>query len=300
MSINAKDVKKLRDRTSAGILDCKKALQETDGDMDAAIEYLEKKGMTAAKDKAGRVAAEGLVDVWVNDDKTEAILAEINCETDFVARNDQFKDFAAGVTEAIGSAGIESNDELDDVELEGTSIPEAVTEQIASLGENINVRRFERLTNEEGTVGTYIHAGSQIGVLVSVDVDGDAQADEVQSFTRDVAMHIAAMNPPYVSGEEIPEEALESQKEVFASQMEDQGKPEHIIPQIVEGKIGKWKTEVCLLEQPFVKDSDTTVGELQEEIGDVELSTFVRYEVGEGIDTEEEDFAEEVAQQLDD
>ena len=301
MSIDAQLVKELRDRTNAGILDCKKALQETDGDMDEAVEYLEKKGITAAKNKAGRVAAEGLVDHWTNADKTQAALVEVNCETDFVARNDQFQEFVDTVTEVIGESGIGSVDELDQVDIDGTPVPDEVNEQIATIGENIRVRRIERLENPDGTIGAYIHAGSQIGVLVSVDVDGDAQDDDVQRFARDVAMHIAAMNPPYLSDAEIPDEDLEKQKDVFASQMEEEGKPDHIIPQIVEGKMGKWKSENTLVDQPFVKDSDRTVGELQDDIGNVELVSFTRYEVGEGIEADEdENFAEEVAEQLDD
>ncbi|MFB6373556.1 MAG: translation elongation factor Ts, partial [Bradymonadaceae bacterium] len=246
--------------------------------------------------------AEGLVDHWTNADKTAATLVEVNCETDFVARNDQFQGFVEEVTEAIGEAGIASIDELEDVEVGGTPVPEEVNEQISTLGENVNIRRIERIDNPDGTIGAYIHAGSQIGVLVSVDVDGDAQDDDVQRFARDVAMHIAAMNPPYLSPEQIPDEDLEAQKEVYASQMEEQGKPDHIIPQIVEGKMGKWKSENSLLDQPFVKDSDRTVGELQEDRGNVELVSFTRFEVGEGIETDddEENFAEEVADQLDD
>jgi elongation factor Ts len=298
MSIDADQVKELRERTNAGILDCKEALKESDGDMDDAVEYLEKKGITAAQQKAGRVAAEGLVDVWTNDEFTEAALVEINCETDFVARNDNFQEFVERATEVIGESGIDTVDALDEVELDGTPIPEHVTEQIAELGENINVRRLERVTNDDGTIGAYIHAGSQIGVLVSVEVD-DEPGEDVQGFARDVAMHIAAMDPPYLSPEEIPDEDLEAQKEVYASQMEEQGKPEDIIPQIVEGKMGKWKSENSLLDQPFVKDSDQTVGELQESKGDVEIVDFVRFEVGEGIETDDENFAEEVAEQVD-
>jgi elongation factor Ts len=298
MSIDANQVKELRERTNAGILDCKEALKESDGDMDGAVEYLEKKGITAAQQKAGRVAAEGLVDVWTNDDFTEAALVEINCETDFVARNDNFQGFVERTTEVIGESSIDTIDALDEVELDGAPIPEQVTEQIAELGENINVRRLERATNDDGTIGAYIHAGSQIGVLVSVNVEDEA-GEDVQGFARDVAMHIAAMDPPYLSPEEIPDEDLEAQKKMYASQMEEQGKPEDIIPQIVEGKMGKWKSENSLLDQPFVKDSDQTVGELQESKDRVEIVDFVRFEVGEGIETEDENFAEEVAEQVD-
>ncbi len=300
MSISANQVKELRERTNAGILDCKEALKESDGDMEAAVEYLEKKGITAAQNKAGRVAAEGLVEVWTNDEHTEATLVEINCETDFVARNDNFRAFVEEATEAIGASGIASVDALEEVEVDGKPVPDRVTEEIAELGENINVRRLARLTNEGGQIGAYVHAGSQIGVLVSADVEADGDVQDIQEFARDVAMHVAAMDPPYLSGDAIPADDLEAQKEVYASQMKEQGKPEDIIPQIVEGKIGKWKSENTLLEQPFVKDSDRTVGELQDERGDVEIREFVRFEVGEGIETEDENFAEEVAEQVDD
>jgi elongation factor Ts len=300
MSIDAEQVKELRDRTSAGILDCKEALKETDGDMEEAVEYLEKKGITAAKQKSGRVAAEGLVDDWANADRNEAALVEVNSETDFVARNDEFQEFVATVAERVGESGVESVDAAQDLEIDGTSLSDAVNERIATLGENIRIRRIDRMANDGGTIGTYIHAGSQIGVLVSVEVDGDPEDDEVQSFARDVAMHIAAMDPPFLSPNAIPEEAMESQEEVFAAQMEEQGKPEHIIPQIVEGKIDKWKTEHSLTEQPFVKDSDRTVGELQESLENVEVVDFVRYEVGEGVEEDEENFAEEVHEQLED
>jgi len=300
MSIDADQVKELRERTSAGILDCKEALNETDGDMEEAVEYLEKKGITAAKQKSGRVAAEGLVDCWVNDSRDGAALVEVNSETDFVARNDEFREFVETVTQTVGEAGVESAEAAEDLEVDGRPLPEAMNDKIATLGENIRLRRVERIENPDGTVGTYVHAGSQIGVLVSVDVAGKPEDDEVQTFARDVAMHVAAMDPPFRSPDSIPEEALESQKEVFAAQMEEQGKPEHIIPQIVDGKIDKWKTEKSLTEQPFVKNGDLTVGELEESVGGVEIVEFVRFEVGEGIEEDEENFAEEVQEQLED
>jgi elongation factor Ts len=297
MSVGSEQVKELRDRTQAGILDCKEALKETDGDMDAAIEYLEKKGIAAAQSKSGRVASEGLVDDWQADDGREAVLAEINCETDFVARNDDFRELVTSITQAVGESGIDSTDAADEVEVDGEPIPEAIKQAIANIGENINFRRLDRMSVDEGTVGSYIHAGSQIGVLVAVTASDEVDTDEVETLARDVAMHIAAMAPPYVSSEDIPDEDREAKKEVFAAQMEEEGKPEHIIPQIVEGKIEKWESESCLLQQPFVKDSERTVGELQEAIGGVEIREFVRYEVGEGIDEDEdENFAEEVAE----
>ncbi len=296
MSIGSDQVKALRDRTQAGILDCKEALQESDGDMDAAIEYLEKKGIAAAQDKSGRVTSEGLVDDWQADNGREAVLTEINCETDFVARNDDFRALVEAITEAVGDSDVGATEAAEDIEVDGEPIPERLKQAIANIGENINFRRLDRLSVNEGTVGSYIHAGSQIGVIVAVTAS-DESDDDVESFARDVAMHIAAMDPPYVSAADISEEDREAKEEIFAAQMKDEGKPEHIIPQIVEGKIDKWESESCLLQQPFVKDSEQTVGELQDEIGDVEIREFIRYEVGEGIeDEEDEDFAEEVTE----
>jgi elongation factor Ts len=300
MGISAKQVKELRDRTGAGMMDCKKALQETDGDIEAAIEHLEKKGMAAAQKKAGRVAAEGLVNAWVSPDHSEAVLVEVNCETDFVTRNDQFREFVEKVTEAIGESEVaEDADFHEQVTLVGTdkTIAKYTTEQIANIGENMDVRRFARFTADDGYVGSYIHAGDQIGVLVKCEVEGDVNSD-VREFARDVAMHVAAMNPPYLNPGQIPADEREAQEKVFAEQMEEEGKPEHIIPRIVEGKIDKWESEVSLLQQPFVKDADMTVAEFQKEVGGVSIVDFVRFEVGEGIEKEEADLAKEVAEQL--
>jgi elongation factor Ts len=298
MGISAKEVKALRDRTGAGMMDCKRALEEHDGDMDASVEYLEKKGIAAAKKKSGRVAAEGLVRAWTSEDATEAVLVEINSETDFVARNDQFQNFSDKVTAAIGESDALSADELDQVDVNGKTVTAYTTETIASLGENISVRRFARFNADEGLVGTYIHAGDQIGVLVKVNSSGDADRDEVEDFARDVAMHIAAMNPPYVSPSEIPDEDRSSQEEIFSAQMKEEGKPENIIPKIVNGKIKKWESEVSLLQQPFVKDTDKTVADYQDAFGGVSIEEFVRFQVGEGIEKQESDLRKEVAEQL--
>jgi elongation factor Ts len=298
MGISAQQVKELRDRTGAGMMDCKHALQETDGDMEAAVEHLEKKGIAAAQKKSSRVAAEGLVRAWTGEDESEAVIVEINCETDFVARNDQFQTFADEVTEAIGRSDAVSDDDLAEVDVHGKSVPDHITETIATLGENISVRRFARFSAPEGLVGTYIHAGGQIGVLVKVDISGDASRDDVGGFARDVAMHIAAMSPPYLTPDDIPDDVRASQEDVFAAQMAEEGKPEHIIPKIVTGKIKKWESEVSLLEQPFVKDTDKSVGEFQDSVGGVSIADFVRFEVGEGIEKQEADFREEVAEQL--
>lgn len=298
MSISAKDVKALRDRTGAGMMDCKRALAESNGDIDAAIEYLEKKGIAAAQKKSGRVAAEGLVRTWVNDAGTDAILVEINSETDFVSRNEQFQEFADKIAHALGVSGVSAIEDIADVPVEGKTIAAFTTETISALGENITVRRLVRLTAPEGLVGSYIHAGDQLGVLVQVKTTDAADRDQVQELARDVAMHIAAMNPPYLSTADIPEAERESQREIFTAQVVEEGKPEKIVPKIVAGKLGKWEGEISLLSQPFVKDSDQTVGDYQKSVTGAEIVGFVRYQVGEGIEKEEVDFATEVAQQL--
>lgn len=297
MTISAKDVKALRDRTGAGMMDCKNALTETGGDIEAAIVYLEKKGIAAAQKKSGRVAAEGLVRTWTSDDLTEAVLVEINSETDFVSRNEQFQKFSDEVTAAIGASDIQSDEEIGGVEVDGKTIETYTTETIATLGENMSVRRFARVKQADGLVGAYIHAGDQLGVLVSVKLDG-ADKDAAEGFARDVAMHVAAMNPPYLSADEIPEAEREEQSEIFAAQMAEEGKPANIIPKIVIGKIKKWESEISLLAQPFVKDADQTVEQFQKSVGGVEITGFVRFAVGEGIEKEEVDFATEVAEQL--
>lgn len=298
MAITAQDVKALRDRTGAGMMDCKRALTENDGDIDAAIRYLEEKGIANAKKKSGRIAAEGLVRVWANADSTEAVVVEVNSETDFVSRNEQFQEFATQVTEAIGTSGISSNDEIGEVAVGSQTIASLTTETIAALGENLSVRRFARATSPEGLVGTYVHAGDQIAVLVQTKLGADADRDAVESFARDVAMHIAAMNPPYLHASEIPQAERDSQEALFSAQMAEEGKPAEMIPKIVKGKIKKWESEVSLLGQPFVKNSDLSVADYQKSVPGAELVGFIRFQVGEGIEKEEVDFAAEVAEQL--
>jgi len=297
MGISAQQVKELRDLTGAGMMDCKKALVETDGDLDAAVEYLQKKGIAAAAKKADRVAAEGLVDSWLSEDASQGVVVEVNCETDFVSRNDQFQEFVSTITETIGASDASTLEEALALEVDGETIESLTKETISTIGENIQLRRFDRFVESEGIVATYIHAGSQIGVLVDVRVEGEA-TDEVSEFARDVAMHVAAMNPGYLRTEDIDPDAAAKQEEIFAAQIAEEGKPEHIVPRIVEGKMGKWKREQSLLEQPFVKDSDVTVGEHQDRVGGVQIARFVRYEVGEGIEKEEADLGAEVAAQL--
>ncbi len=300
MAISAKDVKELRGLSGAGIMDCKKALQETDGDIDEALSYLQKKGSAAAEKKASRTAAEGLVQTWLSEDQTEAVLVEVNCETDFVSQNDQFQAFVDKLTKTIGTSEATSLEELQDVKVAGTdkTVAEYTAEQISTIGEKISVRRFVRYNVNEGLVGEYIHAGGQIGVLVQVDAPAGADRDELDEYARDVAMHVAAMNPKYLHGSDIPEEDEAAQSEILTARQKEAGKPESIIPRIIAGQLEKWRAESVLVSQPFVKDSDKTIGELTDEITGASLASFVRFEVGEGIETHSKSLSEEVAEQL--
>lgn len=295
MAISAKLVKELRDRTGAGMMDCKKALVEMDGDIEAAAEFLQKKGIAKAAKKAGRVAAEGLVETWTNADETEGIILEINCETDFVSRNEKFQTFVNSVAAAIGESGANSVEEALELDYEGSTLETAIKETIATIGENIQLRRFERFSIDRGLVAEYIHAGNQIAVLIEVSTDADPDST-TEEFARDVAMHIAAMSPGVLSADEIDEELAGKQESIFAAQVKEEGKPENIIPRIVEGKMQKWRKEHNLLDQAFVKNPDLSVGDYQAETGGVEITRFLRYQVGEGIEKEESNLADEVAQ----
>ncbi len=292
MAISAKDVKKLRDMTGAGMMDCKKALKENDGDFDEAVKWLQVKGISKAAKKAGRVAAEGLISTWLSEDGREAALIEVNCETDFVTRNENFQAFVKKVTDAIGPSGITSADEFDSITIDGQTLPEYTTSQIASIGENIKVRRVARLSVSEGVVGAYRHTNDQIGVIVAVSGRSD---DETKEFARDVAMHTAAMRPLYLSPDEVDETAAKAQEALFAAKLQEEGKPEAIIPKIIIGQMKKWRGENSLLGQAYAKDSDKTVAEFQKDFGGVTIENFVRFEVGEGIEKKEDDFAAEVA-----
>lgn len=297
MSISAQLVKQLRDMTGAGMMDCKRALVENDGDLDKSVEYLQVKGMAKAAKKAGRVAAEGLVATVVSDDAKRAVALEVNCETDFVARNEQFQEFVAGAAAVIAASDAATIDEALQLDWDGESVEDATKEAISTIGENIQLRRFTRFSQSEGFISSYTHAGSQIAVLVSVRVEG-SPSEAQEEFGRDVAMHIAAMKPKVLSPDDIDPEEVAKQEALFAAQVADEGKPANIVPRIVEGKTAKWKKEQSLIEQAFVKNPDITVGALQKQIGGVRLEEFVRIEVGEGIEKDEANLADEVAAQL--
>ncbi len=284
MSITAAQVKELRERTGAGMMECKKALVETGGDMDAAIEHLRKTGLAKADKKSARVAAEGTV---VHASRgNQAVLVEINCETDFVAKDDNFRRFADEVAELA----IDNNDvdALSQAKLgNGQSVEDTRQQLVAKLGENIQVRRVAHMACD-GALGAYIHGG-RIGVLVGVD-DGD------EELARDIAMHVAALNPAFRDAEDVPADVIEKEKQVLVAQAEDSGKPPEIIEKMVTGRLKKHLAEITLTGQPFVKDGDITVGKLLSGKG-ASVTGFVRLEVGEGIEKEEADFATEVMEQ---
>jgi elongation factor Ts len=286
MSISASQVKELRERTGAGMMECKKALVETDGDMDAAIEHLRKSGLAKADKKSDRVAAEGAVIMAESGDR--AVLVEINCETDFVAKDDNFRRFADEV--AALALSVDSAEALNEATMDnGQSVAESAKQLVAKLGENIQVRRLAHVSADGGTLGGYIHGG-RIGVLVALE-GGD------QELARDLAMHVAALNPAYRDVEDVPSDVIESEKQMLVAQAEDSGKPADIIEKMVTGRLNKRLAEITLTGQPFVKDSDQTVGKLLKS-KDAKIKSFTRLEVGEGIEKKEENFADDVMQQV--
>lgn len=296
MGVTAQDVKKLREMTGAGMMDCKKALVETDNDMDAAVEFLQIKLGAKADKKAGRVAAQGLVQTWHNASDSAAALVEINSETDFVARNEQFQAWTQKIADAIGESGAQDIDAAQEsVKVDGKDLQTQVKEQIATIGENIQVRRVARFETDNGFVASYIHTGNQVGVLVKI---AGEKTPAAEAFGADIAMHIAAMKPSYLDPSSVDEEAAERQAGIFRAQLAEEGKPEQIIPKIMKGKMNKWRNENSLLEQAYVKNPDLTVRQHQDEVGGVTLEDFVRYQVGEGIEKEETNLADEVAATL--
>lgn len=288
MAITASLVKELRERTGSGMMECKKALVETDGDIEAAAELMRKSGAAKADKKAGRVAADGAIKLMVSDDAKTAVILEINSETDFVAKDDNFQAFADQVLAVIAEQQPTSVDQLASLQLEsGQSVEEARQALIAKVGENIQVRRFQRVESD-ASIASYAH-GARIGVLVDSSADAD--------LARDIAMHIAAVNPQFVDQNAIPAEFVEKEKGILIAQAESSGKPAEIIEKMIQGRLDKFLAEVTLMGQPFVKDPDQKVSKLLANAG-AEVNSFIRYEVGEGIEKKVEDFAAEVASQL--
>ncbi|MFD2657173.1 translation elongation factor Ts [Gracilibacillus thailandensis] len=292
MAITAKLVKELREKTGAGMMDCKKALQETDGDIEQAIDYLREKGISKAAKKADRIAAEGSAYVEVSGN--EAVLLEVNCETDFVTKNDQFKTLAQDLAKHILSQKPETVEDALKQPLngDGETLEEFINSNIAKIGEKISLRRFTLFNKTDNDAfGAYIHMGGNIGVVTVLEGTTDEQV------AKDIAMHVAAVNPKYLSRDAVSAEDVEKEREVLKTQALNEGKPEHIVEKMVEGRLNKFFEEICLLEQSFVKDPDQKVKQIAKN-HNATVKSFVRYEVGEGIEKREDNFAEEVMNQV--
>lgn len=290
----AKDVKDLREKTGCGMMDCKKALTETNGDMEKAIDFLREKGLATAAKKSGRIASEGIVKEYISDDKTVGVLVEVNSETDFVAKNDEFQSFVAAVAKIVAEKNPADVEALKALPFAGSeTVGDALTALIAKIGENMNLRRFARI---EGNVCAYIHGGGRIGVLV--EAEGSLADAEAYEAARDAAMQIAALNPLYLSKDTVPAEDLEKEKSIILAQMKEDpknaSKPEAILEKMVVGKLNKFCEQNCLLQQEFVKNGDFKVEGYLASKG-VKLVNFVRFEKGEGLEKKVDNFADEVA-----
>ena len=310
MAITAGMVKELREMTGAGMMDCKKALTATEGDMDKAVEWLREKGLATAQKKAGRIAAEGLAKVVVSEDGKKAVAVEVNAETDFVAKNEKFQGYVAQVAEqAMETSAADIDSFLAEPWKFDTTktVSEALAAQIAVIGENMNIRRFVQVTEENGFVASYTHMGGKIGVLV--DVATDVVNDAVKEMAKNVAMQVAALKPLYTNRNEISEDYIAHEKEILMAQImndpKESQKPEKVIQGMINGRINKELKEICLLDQVYVKaeDGKQSVSQYVAEVAkangaNIEIKGFVRYETGEGIEKKEENFAEEVAKQM--
>ena len=307
MAFTAAVVKALREKTGVGMMDCKKALTEADGDMDRAIDVLREKGLAASAKKAGRIAAEGIVLAYTDEAKKVSVLVEVNSETDFVAKNEKFVNYVTAVAKTIAYTNPADVDELLAKPLAGDTrtVQENLQDMVLSIGENMKIRRFERV---EGITTSYIHGGGSVGVLVMFDTDDKTAAtDAFKVMGKDVAMQIAAMSPAYLDEASVPADVLAHEKEITKAQLVEDpkmaGKPEQVLAKIVDGKIGKYFKENCLLDQAFVKDGDMNVAKyvasVAKELGaDIKVTGFIRYAKGEGLEKREDDFAAEVASMM--
>ncbi len=290
MAITAQLVKELREKTGAGMMDCKKALVETDGNLEAAIDFLREKGLSSAAKKSDRIAAEGTT--YILTQGNEAIILEVNAETDFVAKNEKFQVLVASLAEQLLAAKPESVEAALELEKDGVKIADQISTAVATIGEKITLRRFEIKTKTDADAfGAYLHMGGKIGVLVALEGSTD------ESAAKDIAMHIAAINPTYVSRDEVSAEEVEHERKVLTEQALNEGKPENIVAKMVEGRLGKYFEDVCLLDQTFVKNSDQKVRDFVKSTGG-NVTSFTRYAVGEGIEKREDNFAEEVMNQV--
>lgn len=304
-AVTAGMVKELREITGAGMMDCKKALAETDGNMEKAVEFLREKGLAAASKKAGRIAAEGLVSTLVSEDGKTASIVEVNSETDFVAKNAQFQTYVADVAAQALATETKSIDAfLAEPWAKDSSltVAQALSSQIAVIGENMNIRRFEKITTD-GLIVDYIHGGGRIGVLIEASTD--VVNDAVKEALKNIAMQIAALTPKYVNRDEVSQEFIDHEMEILKAQAKNENpdKPDNILEKMIVGRLNKELKEFCLVDQAYVKDGDLTVGKYLEQVskevgGKVDVKRFVRFETGEGLEKKEENFAEEVAKQM--
>ena len=310
MAVTAAMVKELREMTGAGMMDCKKALAATDGDMDKAVEFLREKGLAGAEKKAGRIAAEGIVATAMTDDEKKAVVVEVNAETDFVAKNAKFQAYVAQVAaQALTTTAADMDAFMEEkwAADESLTVKEALSSQISIIGENMNIRRFKQVVEENGVVVSYIHAGGRIGVLV--DVETSIVNDAVKEMGKNIAMQIAALNPKYTSRDEVSADFIEHEKSILMAQIQNDpkeaSKPEKVIQGMIQGRINKELKEICLLDQTYVKAEDGKqsvaqyVAQVAKENGaKITVKGFVRFETGEGLEKKEENFAEEVAKQM--
>lgn len=290
MNITASMVKDLRTQTGAGMMDCKKALVEAEGDIAKAVDILREKGLSQAAKKASRVAAEGAVGSAVSEDGKTGTILEVNCETDFVGTNEDFRNLAASIADQILAVNPADVEALLDSEIDGKKVRDLVTDAVAKIGENISVRRFVRYESAEGKVYSYIHGGGKIGVLVEM-----IGADD--ELGKDIAMQVAAANPSYLDRTQVSQAEIDHEKEVLAVEARNEGKPENIIEKMVIGRINKYYKEVCLVDQEFIKDGDLTISKLLKS-KNASVVRFARYQLGEGIEKKQDDLAAEVAKQL--
>ncbi len=309
-AVTAAMVKELREMTGAGMMDCKKALAATDGDMDKAVEFLREKGLAGAAKKAGRIAAEGIVDTALTADGKKAVVVEVNAETDFVAKNDVFKSYVADVAAQALTTSAKDMDEFFAEKWakdETLTVKEALSAQISVIGENMNIRRFEQVAEENGFVASYIHAGGKIGVLV--DVETDVVNDDIKEMAKNVAMQAAALKPVYTSRDEVSADYIEHEKAILMAQIQndpkESSKPENVIAGMIQGRVNKELKEICLLDQVYVKaeDGKQSVAQYVAQVAkangaNITIKKFVRFETGEGMEKKNEDFAAEVAAQM--
>ena len=309
-AVTAKMVKDLREMTGAGMMDCKKALAATDGDMDKAVEFLREKGLAGAEKKAGRIAAEGIVDTTMTADEKKAVIVEVNAETDFVAKNAKFQAYVAQVAaQALTTTATDMDAFMDEkwTADESLTVKEALSSEISIIGENMSIRRFKQVTEENGFVASYIHAGGRIGVLL--DVQTDVVNDAVKEMAKNVCMQVAALNPKYTSRNEVSADFIEHEKSILMAQIQNDpkeaSKPEKVIQGMIQGRINKEMKEICLLDQVYVKAEDGKQSVAQyvaqvakENSANIEVKSFVRFETGEGLEKKNEDFAAEVAAQM--